>query len=193
MVSRSKSIHFYATKRDLEAILSAVESQRPLKYTEAGMCDAPQMNTFTSGLQIPNLGFAPSGEHGLEPFWLITGADAKVELEAVPQRRGGMRYGINPEQYPESVFMWPGGVFDGRAKWPGGAFEGRAVIAGRIGTGMVNPASMELLNLFAREIRRRFKLIKSYYVGPDAEQLLDRGYRLTPGVRSAKESDLSKE
>ena len=74
----SKSIHFFETKGDLDAILAAVESQRRVKYTRAGMFDTPETTTFASGLQIPNLGFAPSGEHTLEPFWLITDAGAKV-------------------------------------------------------------------------------------------------------------------
>ncbi len=29
---KSKSVHFHATKRDLESLLAAVESNRPLKY-----------------------------------------------------------------------------------------------------------------------------------------------------------------
>src|SRR5260370_41611604 len=90
---KSKSIHFFATKNDLEAVLTEVESRRSLKYTEAGMFDAPEMPTLMSGLQIPNLGLAPSGEHTLEPFWLITDAGAKVEIKTVPQRRGRTRYG----------------------------------------------------------------------------------------------------
>ena len=58
---------------------------------------------------------------------------------------------------------------------------------------MINPTSMELLNLFARAIRRQFKRIKSFFVGPEAEQLLDAGYRLTHGVNTAKECDLSRD
>ena len=71
---KSKSVHFFATRRDLEAILAAVEAERRLKYTQVGMFDSPETTTFTSALQIPNLGFAPSGEHTHEPFWLITDA-----------------------------------------------------------------------------------------------------------------------
>ena len=179
---KSKSIHFFATKRDLEAILALVESQRHIKYTEAGMFDTPETTTFASGVQIPNLGLAPSGDHNLEPFWLITDANVKVEMEVVPQRRGGTRYGIDPGLNPESVVIWPGGVF-----------KDSCVIAGQIGTSMINPTSMELLNLFARAIRRQFKRIKSFFVGPEAEQLLDAGYRLTHGVKTARECDLSRD
>jgi len=178
---KSKSIHFFATKHDLESLFVAVESQRPLKYTQAGMFEAPETITFASGLQLPNLGFTPTGEHTLEPFWLITDANTKVQVEVVPQRHGGTRYGIDPGLNPESVVIWPGGVF-----------EKSCVIAGQVGTAMINPISTELVNLFARQIRRYFKRIKSFYVGPEAEQLFDAGYRLTHGVKTATVSDLSR-
>lgn len=179
---KSKSIHFFATKRDLEAIFAAAELQQPLKYTAAGMFDTPEMTTFRSGLQIPNLGLAPSGDSNQEPSWLVTGANAKVAVEVVPQRRGGTRYSVDPGLNQESVVLWPGGVF-----------EQSCVIAGQIGTAMNNQASMELLSLFTRETRRQFNRIKSFLVGPEAEQLLDAGYRLTHGVTTVKTSDLSRE
>jgi hypothetical protein len=180
-MSKSKSIHFFATRRDLESVIAAVESQRPLQYVQAGMFDSPETKGFHSGLQIPNLGVAPSGDSNLEPFWLVTDSGTNVEIKIVPQRRGGTRYGIDPGLNPESVVLWPGGVF-----------EQSCVIAGQIGTAMLNPTALELVNLFAREIRRQFKRIKSFYVGPEAEQLLDSGYRLTIGVNTSRELDLSK-
>jgi hypothetical protein len=52
---------------------------------------------------------------------------------------------------------------------------------------------MELLNLFAREMRRQFKRIKSFFVGPEAEQLFDAGYRLAHSAKSPAECDLSRD
>lgn len=183
---RSKSIHFHATKRDLESLLAAVESQRAIRYTQAGMSDTPDFATFTSCLEIPNLGYAPSGQGVGEPFWLITDAHTEVEIETVPQRRGGVRYGVDPGLNPESVVLWPGGVFEGHVKWRGGEFNGGAVIDGQLATAMFNPTSIELLNLFALEARRQFKRIKSFFVGPQAEQLLDAGYRLAHSIKSVR-------
>src|SRR5947209_8573169 len=134
---KSKSIHFFATKRDLELVLAAAESHRRIKYTQAGMFDSPEITTFTSGLNIANLGFAPSGDSNHEPFWLLTDADEKVEIKVVPQRTGGTRYGIDPGLNPESVVIWPGGVF-----------QNTAIIAGQLATAMINPTSMALMNLF---------------------------------------------
>jgi hypothetical protein len=179
---KSKSIHFFATRGDLEPVLIAVESQQPLQYVQAGMFDVPEMIVVTTGLQIPNIGLAPSGESNLEPFWLITDVSKKVEMKVVPQRRGGTRYGIDPGLNPESVVLWPGGLCGNSV-----------LVAGQVGTAMFNPFSLELANLFTREIRRRFKRIKSFYIGPEAEQLLDAGYRLTIGVNASPEIDLVKD
>jgi hypothetical protein len=190
---KSKSIHLYATRADLGSVIAAVESQRRLQYVQAGMFDSPEITLFASGLQIPNLGLAPSGDSNHEPFWLITDSGSRIEVKSVPQRRGGIRYGIDPELNPESVVLWPGGVFEGHVKWRGGEFNGGAVIAGQVGTAMFNPTSIELVNLFASAIRRQLKRIKSYFVGPEAERLLDAGYRLTSGITSSREIDLAKD
>src|SRR5262249_5290612 len=154
----SKSINFFATKNDLESVLAAVEAVRPLRYTQAGMLDVEERPSLTDGWQIPRLGCAPSGTQTLEPFWLITDRAKKVKVEVVAQRKGGMRYGVDPGSNPEGVVLWPGGIF-----------ENSCLIAGRLGTGVLNAASNELLDLFGQKMRNIFKPIKSFLVGPEAE------------------------
>jgi len=189
---KSKSIYFFATKSDIAAVILDVESQQSLKYTEAGMFDSPEPRTLVSGLEIPNLGHARSGEPNLEPFWLITRADSRIKVESVPQRRGGTRFSVDAELNPESVVLQPGGVFEGIARWPGRSYEGRAVVAGQIGTATPNEVSLELAKQFAVAIRKRFIRIKSSYVGSEAERLFGAGWRLTPGIRSAEICDLTR-
>jgi len=181
-MSKTKAIHFFATERDLVNVLQAAECDRPLKYTQAGMFDEPIASTFGSCLQLPNLGTAASGDQNLEPFWLITDATANIQFEVVPQRRGGTRFGIDPGTNPASVVLWPGGRFDNSC-----------IVAGKISTTMANSVSMQLMNLFTREIKRRFKRIRSFFVGPDAENLLDAGYRLAHSAQSPVECDLRKD
>jgi hypothetical protein len=176
---RAKSINFFATRSDLNGIFIAVEAQQALKYVQAGMFDSPELNEFSSGLKIPNLGLAPSGTSNLEPFWLVTDAHSEIIVKSVPQRRGGVRYGIDPGLNPESVIVWPGGNFDRST-----------LIAGQIGTGVINPESTKLFNLFIQVFRKRFNRIRSYFVGPEAEQLLDQGGRLTWNSRSPQTRDL---
>lgn len=176
-----RAIYFFATKEDLESVFAAVEAKRPLKYVRAGMSDQPTRPELTSGTEIPNLGFAPSGFQMLEPFWLITDRDTTIDVEVVPQRRGGVRYCVDNRRQPEAVLMWTGGIY-----------QDSCVINGEIRTGAINPGSMALLNLFVREIRRRFSRIKAFYVGPEAERLLDAGYRLTQDYRYERDRDLTR-
>lgn len=181
-MSKSKTIHFFATKRDLESLLAAVESQRRLQYVQSGMFDSPETVVVTSGLHIPNLGFAPSGDHNHEPWWLVMDPDAKISIESVPQRRGGTRYAIDQRLNPHTVSFSGGGVY-----------QESCVIDGNVGTCTDDSTSIDLVNVFAREVRRQFKRIKSFYVGQEAEQLLDAGYRLTIGVNASREIDLSRD
>jgi hypothetical protein len=46
----SRSIHFFATRRDLESVLTVVESERPLQYVRTGLLDSPTTLVVTSAL-----------------------------------------------------------------------------------------------------------------------------------------------
>jgi hypothetical protein len=177
----SSSIRFFATKRDLEELIAAAESRRPVKFVRSGVFDSSDLVTLTSGSQIPQLGYAPSGDHNHEPIWLVVNREEEIKIRPVEQRRGGVRYAVDQRDNPRSVTFSAGGVF-----------EGSSVIDGSVSTCTDDSTSRELLNQFAREVRRRFKRIKSFFVGPEAEQLLDAGYRLTSNVKAPKEYDLSR-
>jgi hypothetical protein len=131
---------------------------------------------------MPNLGIAMHGDQVHESSYLVADVDTQVAIREVPQRKGGSLYAIDQKANPRTIALRPGGVF-----------KTVAIIAGEISTCTDDPISREMVNLFAREIRRRFKRIKSFYVGPEAEQLFDAGYRLTIGVNTPKEIDLSRD
>ena len=75
---------------------------------------------------------------------------------------------------------------------PAGMFEDRAVIAGRAGTATSDPASLELFELFAKQIRHAFSRIKSFHVGTEAERLMASGRRLTTSIASPAQYDLAR-
>ena len=173
-----RSIHFFATKFDLEGVFEQVESQRALKYVEEGMADTPVRMIVTSGSQIPNLGFAPSGDSNLEPVWLVLDSSAGIKVVSIPQIRGGVRYKVEHGHTP--VFIWPGGVYDNFC-----------VVAGHVETGVVNEFTKNLFELFSGSIRDKFTRIREFWVGHEAQKLFDSGYRLTQSIGAPRESDLS--
>lgn len=180
-MSKSKSVHFFATKRDLEHVLKAVEDQRSLAYVKGGMSVSVHKQVLTSGLQIPSIGIAVTGDQNREPWYLVTDSSIDVQVASVAQRGGGRRYVIDQRMNPQSITLTPGGIF-----------EGRSIVAGAIGTCSEDDTSNQLFKLFAKEFRSQFTKIKSYYVGDEAAQLLESGLRLTADVRSPAEFDLTK-
>lgn len=178
----SKSLSFYATSSDLKTLLAEIESKRPLRYVVAGSSSTQAARYFDSALQVPDLGVAREGDQSRETFFLVTNANTDVEVQTVPQRRGGILYFIDQERNPRSIVLRPGGLF-----------QNECIIAGQVGTASTDEESEDLLKLFSKAIRKKFVKINSYYVGQEANHLLDSGMRLTTGVRSPVEYDLRKE
>jgi hypothetical protein len=89
-----------------------------------------------------------------------------------------VKYFLDQQSHPESVFLRPGGNFDG------------CVIAGQIGTISDDKWSIALFRVLRTTLRKNFEKIKSYLVGKSAAKFLDAGGRLTANVRSPTEYDL---
>jgi hypothetical protein len=67
-----------------------------------------------------------------------------------------------------------------------------AVIAGSLGTVSDDSRSLELYRILAARIRRKFKKVGSYYLGPRAEEMWHAGARLTYSLKAPKEYDLQR-
>ena len=176
----SKSINFFATESDMKLLLLDLESVVPVKYVRAGMSDNPAVETYPSATEIPGLGEANSPTQSLCPIFLILPANATVNVEAVEQRKGGVRFAVDQLKNPASLALRPGGVFNECC-----------VIAGQVGTCTDNPNSIEMMRLVTRLTRKHFERIRSYFVGPRARELMEQGFRLTADARLSKEYDLA--
>lgn len=164
----SRALQTYATKNDWYECLQSIETQRPLSYTVCGLFDTAEFQTFIGIDAIPNFGFATTSSAISEPCYLVCDFDLGIQTRPIPQRRGGMKYAIDQAMNPFTVGLKPGGLL-----------HQDMLIAGTLGACTEHRASIELYNLLIREMKRRFARIKSYWVGPEAVQLLDRGGRLT--------------
>lgn len=178
MANRKLSI--FATRSDLECLLGTVERKREVEYVISGLNDAAVVERLPSLLNTPNLGRATNGASNLEIGYLVVDKSENVGIRKVRQRRGGMKYAIDQVANPKSVAFAPGGVFNNTT-----------LIAGHVGSASVHPVSLELFQLFAREIRQQFQLVKSFYVGKEAREWLNSGQRLTTSVKSPTVYDLT--
>jgi hypothetical protein len=177
----STEIHFFATRGDLEEIITAVEAVRQLAYVRTGLFDEPTVELVETLLAIPEIGTAQVGDGIGCPSFLVATRPFVPAVRSVPQRRGGTKYAIDQRENPETIVIRPGGVL-----------SDTVVIAGSLGTVSEDPASLELFALFRTKVRSRFSPIKSYRVGPRAAGILDAGGRLTANVRSPVLYDLTR-
>lgn len=177
---KNQQVHFFATQADLKALLGVVELQRKLQFVRAGLFDeSDQKREIT--LLDSNLGIAVKGDKNLEVRYLVSDRATSVEIRAVPQYGGGTKFAIDQKSNPKTIIFWPGGVFGENC-----------VIAGSAGTISDDEASLAIFKLFSKEIKRQFKKIQSFYVGKEAEGLLDKGWRLTSSLNSPPLYDLKR-
>jgi hypothetical protein len=175
--------HLFATRGDLEPGAQRIEAARRLQYVRTGMSASSSFETYRSLLDIPTLGTNETGSHVTGDCFLVLREGARVAVERVPQRNGGVMYAVDQGSNPGSIAFWPGGLY-----------KDESLVCGHIGTVSESSESVELYDAFTRALLKGFTKVKSYQVGPEALRLLDEGRRLvTIGVRSPAEYDLRRD
>lgn len=175
-------LSFFATKADLESLLRTLESKRRLQFVAAGLLDSPSVEPMQSLLAAHNLGHMDVGDANQAAGYLVASREISIEVRPVPQQRGGVKYAVDQLANPATI-----------AFRPGGSFGEMCLIAGQVGTASDNPSSLELFQVVSKEIRHRFAKIKSFYVGKEAGELLDKGWRLTANAKSPTVYDLKRD
>jgi hypothetical protein len=173
---------FFATKADLETLLRKIEIQRPLQFFETGLFDSPMVRQIHSLIGIFNLGILPVGDHNQGPCYLVASQEYFIGVRPVPQRRGGIKYALDQEQNPKTIALRPSGTFGENC-----------LIDGQVGTISDDPSSLELFLLFRKEMRIQFTKVNEFYVGAEAMELLDKGWRLTANEKSPILYDLKRD
>lgn len=72
----------------------------------------------------------------------------------------------------------------------GGKWDNDVLLHGRIATASDSDISKELMKLFNLVIRKQFKKVGAYWVGPAAYVFLEAGWRLTLSAHSPRDFDL---
>jgi hypothetical protein len=167
---------FFGTRNDLVPVLETVESQRAIKYARSGKSNIPTAATFPTVTALPNLGIASHESSMASDTFLICG---KTETLRPREVRG--HYLFDQLLNPDTVIFTAGGLW------------GKEIMLnGRFGTVSTGVFASELMRLLRSAMRKRFKRIKAFYVGKEAELMLDSGKRLAVAAQSPRTFDLSR-
>ncbi len=170
---------FFATRKDLLALLDEIESTQPIQYVLEGMFDNSTPTVKKSVYDIEDFGIASFGDQLHEASFLILNRDVPVNVRPAPQRRGGVKYIIDEIENPKSVLIRTGGEY-----------RDEALIAGEIISS--DQGALALVRLFWKLIRRDFEKVRSYYLSKGAVRALDSGLRLTACITAPTTCDLKR-
>ena len=172
-------VGFYATGEDLLPICEAVEQKESIRYVEMGRRSESNFPEYLSAKLIPSFGTTKGDQFSWMTRYLMLDMSLPVNVEPLPNRTppGYWVYeGINPT----GVELTPAGVFA-----PG------VLLAGRLATMGLTDRANQLYRSVANRIRKQFKKVGAFYVGPTAFQNLQCGWRLTEAIQSPSIYDLS--
>lgn len=166
----SGAVHVYLTRPDWLQILQALEQKVPVRYVRVGTVSG-EPASWTAAAQIEDFGVAPTGDPSTNPQFLLLPGDADPIARVAEQRAAGERRIVDRQGNPRSV-----------AVGPGGAFGAQAVITGEIPLAAGDEWAARTRELLLEEVRATARPIQTYMVGPDAQERLRRGARLTPYI-----------
>lgn len=174
-----KQLQFYAADGDLLPVLQAVESVGPLKYVRFGNFTAQNVEAFSAGSDLPNLGKATSESAISSESFLVCEPEVRIDVRRLPGADGIERFCVDQLANPDTVTLTPGGIW-----------TQDILLYGRVATASESKASQALMRRFAGAIKKQFTKIKAVYVGRKALEMLNAGKRLTLAAQSPAEFDL---
>jgi hypothetical protein len=175
--------HFFATADDLIPVFEQVEAMRLLQYARCGNFETPRIHFFFSGALLPSLGERLAHESAIAgPRYLISERGAHVTVRKISLNSGGEHFAIDQLMNEDTTVLWHGGIYK----------EG-VLLYGRVDTASKTKGALQLQRSFTNAIRKHFKRVRAFWVGPNAERLLDLGWRLTAAEQCPPELDLKRE
>jgi hypothetical protein len=173
--------HFFATAEDLLPIFDLVDRKYRLAYTLMGRHESSELRTVAKGADIPTLRDVMEAPNAIAcPSYLVTVQGAPIHVREVPQESGGTRYAVDQLINPDSITFSHGGFFSPEILllWTDRHCFGFCSCEDTVS---------RLLRGSCQVVRPN----RSILVGPQANELLRKGCRLTMGANSPKEYDLA--
>ena len=171
---------FFATADDLFSVLLSVEAKHAVAYTPFDHIHEPRAPRFRTARDLPTL-FRPQPFESAVcgPAYLVTEADAEVVLRQLSRYEGKDRWSVDQLANPDSTVLRHGGKH-----------KDNVLLQGEVRTAHKTAVAQRLQRVFDAALRKHFVRVQAFYVGPEAEALLDSGCRLTAAEQCPPEYDL---
>lgn len=146
-----------------------------------GVFESPEPSTVNRGIYIPTLRDRVKVPNAIAcPTYLVMMEGADVQVREVSLQNGGIRYAVDQLINPDSITFSHGGFF-----------SHEILLHGSVGDPGNSATPQKLFNVFSSALAKEFIRVKAFWVGPQANELLCKGCRLTIGANSPKEYDLA--
>jgi hypothetical protein len=169
-IMAKKQTPFFASHSDLVSLLLDAATVQHFKIVLAGLFDSAHLCVLE---RVDNI--MPC------QIYLILEQSTTVELRKIEQRAGGCKYAVDQVSNSNSVFLYTGGLC-----------LDQHLVAGQVGLISEDKDACVFYSLLVKLIKKNFEKIKSYYVGPEAAVMMDRGVRLSATRNGSKEYDLTR-
>jgi hypothetical protein len=172
---------FFATANDLTRGLAVAQEHFPTEFLLQEMRDDRDVTVYQFLVDAPDFGRSPGGTVAGSPQYFLFRRGDVPKPRAVPQRRGGTKYVVDPT--PHCVILRCGGLHEATG----------ALVAGELQQPLEpSRGAVEMYDVYATELLRGFQRVGLYWLGSEALRGFKAGQRLvTIGVRSPPEYDLA--
>ena len=179
-----KTIRFFALGGDILSLIQIIESSRALRFCPYGNYLESEYDLInkdiTSARLIPDLGKASGSQPSTCNAYVVCPKESEIYVERFISSSGEKRVAVDQRRNPHSVVLRPCGLW-----------SENIIIGGNIGTVSTAPESLQIMKLFEKAIKKEFRKVKAFYVGPLAYKMLENGKRLAcASVTSPPELDL---
>lgn len=166
---KGRQVGFFATHGDLQLLDASFEGMS-IQYVST---DVPDPKNAQIELSLASLTQFKS--------YLVCEAGKKVTLRKI-EHEGGRTCAVADQlQNSGTALLYLGGLL-----------AADRLLPGSFGTVDSDPAARALYDVIAKRIKKTFERVKTYYVGPEAASLLDKGARLMQTSKSPVTFDLKR-
>lgn len=138
-----KQIMFFCTDDDLKPVIENLENEYAIKYIKMGLFDEKENTAYLSFESIPHFGYPKVGDWIQDDAYMLSPKDTEITIREVAQRKGGIKYAIDPLANQTSICLQSGGIV-----------SDSVLLAGKCGTTFLNEFSLDIFQrffLFAQE------------------------------------------